>query len=219
MIRQSKKRGRALVLFLMMGMALPVMASCAMDKDTYMNKKRVELVKSEHSRTMAMTDLDDKSLRGLVDHYQHYGEGPIEVYVTYDPESRTNTAMQATNEVARISKALRASGARELDVGVMPVAGQGADSQVLVNYRTVTARPPEGCDAMGGVDGKQTEADFNYKYGCTIETQVARQIARPRDLNGRAGLDAASARRQSNIIEPYKAAEPSEELQGETASE
>src|SRR5690606_24951388 len=99
--------------------------------------------------------------------------------------------------------ALRKNGIANFSTDILPVQGQGDISRTLVSYGTVTARAPEGCEMMGGLDGKATGSGMEYQQGCTIEMILARQIARPADLAGRPGLDAGSGRRAANITDDY----------------
>jgi len=155
----------------------------------------------------------------IADHYNHYGDGPVEVTVLYDPVSKKNTAMNAANAADRIASFLRTKGVRHVHADALPINGQGDLSETMISYDTVTAHAPAGCTTSGGLDGKQTAADENYIYGCNIETMISRQIANPRDLAGRDGLDAGSGRRQANVVEGYKTGAPNDSLEGESASE
>ena len=66
-------------------------------------------------------------------------------------------------------------------------------------------------------------ADHNvaedYRLGCTIETQISRQVARPGDLEGRDTMDNPDGRKTANTVEPYMTGAPNPALTGETASE
>ncbi len=59
----------------------------------------------------------------------------------------------------------------------------------------------------------------DYKLGCSIETYVSRQIARPKDLLGNDNMGNADGRPRVNGVEPYMTGAPNKELSGETASE
>jgi type IV pilus biogenesis protein CpaD/CtpE len=60
--------------------------------------------------------------------------------------------------------------------------------------------------------------DENYRFGCTLDTVVARQV-RPKDLAGRGGDDVMNdGRRNANIVERYRTGEPNKALEGESAS-
>lgn len=193
---------------------LVALSACAMDVDTYMSPERVEVHHQGYEQRMATASLGTSSLRTIADHYESHGEGPVDIAVTYDPDSSSNTAAKATDETLRIASALRRYGVPDVRSRLVPVSGQGRTSETIMNFDIVEARAPAGCATMGGLDGKPTAAHLDYKYGCTIESQLARQIASPKDLLGREGLDTADGRRQSNIVERYKTGAANPELEG-----
>lgn len=213
-----KNRGTNIMLAALVAV---VLSACSMDVDTYsVTKQKVELHSESHSIRVATDSLDRAGLMGLADHYSHYGDGPVEITVLYDPASRINTAMNAANEADRIVSLLKRKGVAQVSADTLPIGGQGDVSETLISYDMVTAHAPTECTTSGGLDGKQTVADEDYIHGCNIETALSRQIANPRDLAGREGLGAAgSGRRQANVVEGYKTGIPNSSLDGETASE
>lgn len=209
-------------LFYAAGLALFLfLGGCSMDVESKVaHDKKIELHRENFSQTLPAGQFDEQALFALGDHYHHHGEGPVDVLVTYDPKSRTNTAMAAAGEAARISALLRKNGVVDVKTDIMPVNGQGESAQATVDYGIISARPPSDCKTMGGLDGVETGGYSDYTPGCAIQTQIARQIARPKDLLGREGLDKADGRRQANVVETYKTGERNEALQiDETSSE
>ncbi|HEY8191261.1 MAG TPA: CpaD family pilus assembly lipoprotein [Alphaproteobacteria bacterium] len=197
-----------------------LLGACSMDVDSFAApEKKVQLRTESKSFTTRTAALDDAALAGIVDNYRHYGAGTADIAVTYDPKSKTNTAMNAANEAARITGYLRRKGVTDIAVDVLPVHDSGSVSDTMISYKSVTAEAPEGCESMGGLDGQPTLANEEYGYGCTIQMQIARQIARPKDLQGREGVSSGDGRRQSVIVETYRSGVRNEALEGETASE
>jgi len=91
----------------------------------------------------------------------------------------------------------------------------------MVSFDTVQAQAPSDCTTMPGLE-KNTTTRFidDYKFGCSVETMVARQIARPSDLEGVSGLDDKDGgRRETNIVESYAAGEPQPDLESIGRSE
>lgn len=213
-----KNKGTRIILIAFVAVAL---SACSMDVDTYaVTKQKVELHSESHSARVTTGSLDRAGLMSLADHYSHYGDGPVEITVLYDPASRINTAMNAANEADRIAAFLKRKGVAQVNADTLPISGQGDVSETLVSYDMFTAHAPSECVTSGGLDGRQTAADEEYIHGCNIETALSRQIANPRDLAGREGLGAAgSGRRQANVVEGYKTGIPNSDLEGETASE
>lgn len=198
--------------------ATSALSACSMDTKSALisPRERVELRQEKTAERLPVKALDDAGLATLADRYRRAGEGPVDVTVTYDPKSKTNTAMAAATEAARIATYLRRkTGGTNVATDILPVHASGDASEALITYGSVSAHAPSDCQAMGGVDGNETHADQDYKYGCTIETLLSQQIANPKDLKGRAGLDAGDGRRQSNILEGgYRSGTPNSALQG-----
>ena len=198
--------------------------ACSMDRPSWSvgSGQRVELMTAHESVRMPTASLNEAALAGVVAQYRSGGVGPAEVTVTYDPKSKTNTAMKAADEAARIAGFLRRRGAiDQVSSDIIPVINSGDRSEALITYDQVTAHAPRDCTSMGGIDGTETHADEEYKYGCAVETQLSRQIANPNDLKGREGLPAGKAdgRRLTNIVEGYRTGTPNKALDGESASE
>jgi type IV pilus biogenesis protein CpaD/CtpE len=186
------------------GCAALALGACSMETDTSLAMKRVRLEYGPTYDAKALSAMTGPALHQLADDYTRTGQGPLELTVSYDPRSATNTAMNAATEAARLAGELHYMGVKDVKTGVLPVNGLGNEAQVLVRYEAVNAAAPEGCEYMGGFDGKQTAADENYGYGCSVEMFLARQIARPGDLAGRGGMDAADGRRQGALTEEYR---------------
>ena len=73
---------------------------------------------------------------------------------------------------------------------------------------------------MEGVNGTEVVVDQEYKLGCTVDTIFARQIARPKDLNGQGGSGTPTeGRSATNIIDAQRSGALNEPLEGQTASE
>jgi pilus biogenesis lipoprotein CpaD len=139
--------------------------------------------------------------------------------VTYDPRSYRNTAMMASQEAARLSDRLRSMGVDQINANILPVNEQGDEARLLVSYNAYTAHAPKGCTSMPGMSDRVIEDNENYKLGCGIETMIAKQVARPKDLLGQENTDTyTEGRSTSNIIEDYRYGAKNEPLDGESAS-
>ncbi len=200
---------------LLAGMVLALTA-CSMEQAGHFSESKIQLVSGNYSQIYETASFDTSTAQAVGDEYRHYGEGAVDLVVTYDPSSGKNTAGRATNAAVRIAKDLRLNGVKDITTGIMPVSGHGAASAVEISFSTVKAQPPAGCTVMPGIEDRETFIAPDYKGGCTIDTLMARQIARPADLKGREGLDAANGRRQTNIVESYRAGVANSDLGGET---
>lgn len=205
---------------LIFSVSLLVLAACSLDAPSQISENRVQV---EHERfveeTPAVT-FDQERVSSMAYHYERHGEGPLQLTVTYDPQSKSATAMQASSQASELVKAFRAAGVYDIDAKILPVKDSGA-SKVMVAYDGYNALAPEDCEMISGYEDRILDLkDDDYQLGCSVDTLLARQIARPKDLKGQPSDGATSdGRRGSNIVNIYRSGEPSAELNGETASE
>lgn len=187
---------------------------------THLSQNKIQVSEEKVFENLAVADLDDGAIAGLAKHYTRYGDGQMDISVTYDPKSSAHTAMWASGEAARITEAFRANGVSYVVANIIPVNGQDADARALISYRSYSAHPPEDCEVMPGLTHHNIDVDEDYKIGCSVNTLISKQIARPKDLRGRSD-DALSSdgRRAGNVLDAYRAGIPNEALDGETASE
>lgn len=200
--------------------AQSISACSELYSETWVSPNRIQVEEKKVTQEIPVGDLDATALAGLADHYDRHGEGPLELTITYDPKSSSNTAMNASNEASRIVQVLRQNGLHNVHPGILPVNAQGEDSKAVISYMSYDALAPKDCTLMEGVEsGADLRADEGYKLGCSVDTLFARQIARPKDLKGQ-GVDSTSeGRRSSNIVDYYRSGQPNEPLEGESASE
>ena len=198
---------------------LPVLSACSLDEPTKLNNNRVQVQKERFAQEVPAAELDDAALAGMARHYSRYGDGALDLTVTYDPSSRNSTAMSATNEASRIVKGLRDYGVKNVQPNILPVNGQGDQQMALITYTSYKALAPKDCDLLPGMAHTNVHVDEDYKLGCTVETVFAKQIARPRDLKGRAyNSPTTDGRRTANTVEVYRTGVPNEPLGGESSS-
>ena len=187
---------------------------------THFTEKRVQIMQDDVFEDVAVESVNDAYIDALARHYARYGDGAVDVSVTYDPHAKSATAMQAQREASRITAMLRESGVPGATVHTLPVNGQGEHMRMLVSYQTYEAMAPEDCDVMPGIAGRNIEPEKGYALGCSLESQYAKQIARPKDLaGGEVVKSSPDGRRASNIVEGYRTGVPNESLEGETATE
>lgn len=185
---------------------------------TEVNQERAEVYRDQVDFEVKTSALGAGHIQNMAKEYWRYGQSPMHVTVTYDPESRANTARNASEQAARIAGALRQQGVKSLDVDTMPVRGLGEESTTLVSYGRLKARAPKGCDATLDMDFVTFEQMDDYKLGCSIESHLAKQVARPKDLLGEDAMDSAEGRYSANNLETYMSGKPNEPLQVETTS-
>lgn len=210
--------------FIILGLAvlvMPVLVSCSSwdNKPTKLTQNRVQVEKEDFSEEVSVSDMSSAKIAAISQHYRRYGDGPVEVTVTYDASSRAFTAMSASEEASRIIKSFRENGIRNVDPAIIPVNGSGDEGKVYVSYGFYTAHAPKDCGVMPGFKDTNVVVDEEYKLGCTVETILAKQISHPKHLKGISKTDpTSSGRRATNIIETYRFGEPNESLDGESSS-
>ena len=219
MLHQQYHNGFRLLLVALMA---PFLMACdsIIHEETKLSQNRIQVQKERVVEEIPVRLLDNNVVAGMATHYERHGDGPLELTVTYDPKSRSNGAMKANNEAARIVKALRRNGVRNVQPGILPVNNPGAESVALITYTSYNALPPKGCDKkMAGFEDGWIEAEEDYRLGCTIDTVFARQIARPKDLKGQGQNDRTTdGRSATNIVDVYRSGAMNEALEAESAS-
>lgn len=181
----------------------------------------VETYKDEMALEVETATLDAGKLEQISRHYWAHGDTPLMMTVTYDPHSKTNTAMKATQEAARLKDLLAKHGAQNVQADIMPVQDSGDVSKTLMTYDTVYARAPSECGEVK-VDRNFTDWEKfgeDYQLGCASESYFAKQIARPKDLHGNDVMDMSDGRLHANTVTFTKSGESYPALKGESASE
>lgn len=188
--------------------------------ETKLSHSKLQVEEEAVFEDMTVDQMDANYVAALSQHYSRQGDGGVDLSVTYDPKSKTNTAMHASNHIARISGEFRKNGISDVNTTILPVKGSGTVSRALVSYSTYAVKAPDDCTMLPGYEDRNVDVDDDYKLGCTRDTLFAKQIADPKDLTGRPDTSTSSdGRRAANIVDRYRTGVPNEELGGESASE
>lgn len=203
--------------------------ACTLDEPTWVNPSRVEVHEEGFTDNFDTSSLDQGTLRAIGANYDRYGNGPMDVAVSYDPKSKTNTEAKAKTELRKIQAELQRNGVSDIRASVTPGENTGEKSSTMVSFPALTARAPRNCGLMPGYTDAQTgtpeDAEGEHKgyaIGCTVESLMAKQIARPGDLLGRPGFETnADALRQERVIwkRGYYSDRSNPPLEGEAASD
>ena len=210
--------------------SVSLISACNLNEPSWTNTQRVEVHEEGFTDTYATSDLNDSMLRAIGVNYYRYGNGPMDVAVSYDPQSGTNNEAQAKQEAKRIQDELSRNGVRNIRVTTTAAEKTGERSSTLISFPALTAKAPESCGMMPGYgsitdlpDTASGPAPSNrYNIGCTVESLMAKQVVRPGDLLGRPGFETnADARRQEAVIwqRGYYGNKSFDPLQGETATD
>ncbi len=194
------------------------LGGCAkIDMPSKMTTQKIALESDNHSQTYKVASLNAVQFDEMGDHFRRYGNSQAEVIVSYDPYSKKNTAMKATDHLHRITAELGKRGVSNIKGSILAADYSGDDPEMIIGYSSVSAQPPEGCGMIPGSDTMRAELDFDYELGCSVQTMVSRQVARPADLAGRSPDSAhGDARRAGVVVEPYRAGRPNPALRTES---
>lgn len=195
-------------------------SACEMYSESAVSDRRLQVREESFSEQIPVQRANSEYVAKVAHDYSQSGSGPIELTITYDPQSKSNTAMRANDEAVRLSQAFRKEGVKNVLTSILPVREQGTESMVVVAYNGYQATAPANCGRMTGFDGPVLEHDPDYKLGCTVETVFARQIANPSDLLGESKAPAYSeGRSAANLVDSQRAGTFNKPLKGEKASD
>ncbi|MCM2344168.1 MAG: CpaD family pilus assembly protein [Alphaproteobacteria bacterium] len=191
------------------------LSACAqIDMPSHVSQQRPQLVTENYSSNYVVADLGPAQFDEMAARFGRHGSGTLEVIVGYDPHSKKNTAMKATDQLHRVLGELSQRGVRNVKGSILALDNSGDQSEMMIGYKSVNAEGPADCEMMPGYDNSQAQTDYDYKLGCTVNTLIARQVAHPEDLGGRAVPVEADGRRTGAMVEPYRSGQPNSALSG-----
>ncbi len=195
------------------------LSACDMYTQGTVNSSRLQVREEMFSDEIPTAQITKSYAVSLAQQYKRAGGGPVGLRVTYDPLSKTSTAMKAGEQAARIAGLLRAEGIRDVAAGIIPVREQGAESLALISFSSYSAEAPPDCATMPGYADTNIDHNPDYRLGCTVETLFARQVAHPQDLTGDNTISPGTdGRRAANIVDVYRRGEPNKPLKGESST-
>ncbi|MCD8497008.1 MAG: CpaD family pilus assembly lipoprotein [Alphaproteobacteria bacterium] len=189
-------------------------AACDQNHPTYLSPNRAQVEMSRYDTEVPVGALDDNFYKALVQEYKSSGGAQLYLTFVYNPSSGGNAAMQASELAGQASKKLRNYGVRDARVDIMPVVDSAHSGKVLISYAKYAAIAPKDCDMMPGLEDTQIELSWDYKYGCSVESRIAKQLARPSDLLGNdSAPDTSSGRRAAVMAYPHEGGVVNEPLE------
>lgn len=186
-------------------LALPLsVGGCgSLSTPSMVNDKPLRLSEETSLRQMPVSHINDNSLYVLSKDYERFGEGAMNLTLLYDPASKTFGKGEAFKEMAAIKEKLSSLGVRGIKADVVETSGM--EPTLMIHYDSVQAMAPEGCRPMPGLeDGLTTREIGDYRFGCSVDTMLAKQIYRPSDLRGEGATDPVDGRRATNNSEYYR---------------
>lgn len=217
-LKNSKNTMRA---FMMCGVSFLSLSlvGCDLYTEGSLNTQQIMVKEEMFHDDVAVADVDDAYIEALANGFYKYGDGMLDIAVTYDPHSKVNTAMEANQNVSDITSSLRKAGIYNVKGSILPVSHQGDVSRMAVSYMSYSAKAPDDCGQISGLSGKGLDYDPEYRFGCSVDTMIAKQVSRPRDLAGRSNTDQfTDGRASANIVDTYRLGAPNKPLDGESAT-
>jgi type IV pilus biogenesis protein CpaD/CtpE len=210
--------------------AVVMLSGCTslVTSDTWVNKSgRAQIAEDQFTDTFETAKVNNGMIHAISNYYDRFGNGTMNVVVSYDPQSKINSLPRAEKSLVAIQNGLARNGIADVKGALSEVRGSGDVSTTLVSFPALTASAPAGCGMMPGYadpsEGIPNDTNIKgpYGYGCTVETLLSKQIARPSDLMGRAGFETnGDGRRAERVLSSrgYYSDKENTQLQGETAS-
>ncbi len=221
---QTNKKHKMMKFYLNTGLVLTslFLVGCK-DRMMYVpstiNENKIQVEETAFVEDVFVHDVDDAYIGAVARHYTKHGGSPMDLLVTYDPRSSKNTAMFATNKASDITAAFRDYGIQDINTEIMPVKSLGDHARLSITYDSYSARAPEGCgEDLPGMNNTILEHNPDYKMGCTSQSLMAKQIAKPKHLLGQGASGTTDGRGASNIIDVYRTGAPNQPLDGQSAT-
>lgn len=185
-----------------------VLGACSPEKpwmmeDTNMNTGPMRIIESRHVVKKPLAEFSDTDIADTARLYNRQGAGPVYIAVAYDDTIGKGIDRDTAARAQVLAEGLARAGVTQKII-VSTVQLEAPIPVAVIAFDTLEATGPAGCDELpsyeraaiaNGSDG------HDYRIGCGVKTIMARQVAYPSDLEGRAGLDGeADAERLTNII-------------------
>ncbi len=193
--------------------ALLSLSACTMTTPSMLNDTPMHLSKTTLMEQVKYSDLNDDVLSALAAHYSKNGMSALDLTMTYNPADTKFDAGEAAHQLRHVKQALAKKNVTNVITQTQSITG-GTPS-LLVSYDMAQIGAPYNCDTMPGLYREKTTRFIeDYKFGCSIDTMMAKQIAHPSDLMGNSDMGIASGRRQASVLDGHLRAEPKEKLEG-----
>lgn len=214
---RSYKNIAAIVLMLA---ALGATSACRTYKEGTLTEKKIQVAEERFVREFAVDGQHYGVLQEISNHYGRYGGAGMHLTLIYNPASSDITAMRATQQAADISDWLRREGGVQLiRSDILPVR-DAVGMKGVISYASYSAKGPDCDSLLSGFEDRDHKTDLDYEMGCTVQTVIARQISRPKDLMGRDFENThTDARGISNQVEGYRSGAQNEVMGGEGTTE
>lgn len=197
------------------------LSACEMTSPSYVSTSPIEIRHDRYSETVPVDTVDQDFVRMIGEHYDRFGQGPVDVTVTYASGKAGGSAQKQANHIVDM---LRRQGIDDVHASTLPVGDDTQINMAMINYNQVTAHAPRGCgphpaSTRDGLVSSEDGKFEDYRFGCGVDTYIAEQIVRPKELLGDATVDGASGERASTRLKDYRQGKDTKDLKAENASE
>lgn len=188
---------------LFLGTALLLGACAPQSTPSMMSTERPRLEAETSMLQIPVANVSQGALHKIAQDYDRFGTDTLHLALGYDPKSKSYGAMKAFEDLADIKAGLKKYGVRSVTAETVQV--DGGEPTLMITYDSLKAAAPPNCRNMPGFDdGLTTREIGDYKFGCSVDTMLAKQIYRPADLMGNGETDAGDGRRAANTVEHYR---------------
>ncbi len=203
------------------------LAACSPEKPWLMEKStlsegQMQLVESRHVVKKPLSQMDPDTVKETARIYAKNGAGPMYVVIAYKDHGKMGDG-EIVQRRAEMETSLQDAGVAARDIVMSTVPLETDVPVALIAFDTLEARGPAECEGMKmpGYD-MNAEADnaYAYKTGCGVKNMIARQIEKPTDLEGRAGLGGRNdGEHLANVVATTRVGTPREFLPSYILSE
>jgi type IV pilus biogenesis protein CpaD/CtpE len=194
---------------------------CEMSSPSRISVAPITVEQGKNAQTFLVGEFDQYNAEQVARHYARYGEGPIDVILLYGADG---SGYRAEQEARRLVRLLHQAKLDDVKVDTLPVHDPLQAGKVMIDYKTLAAKPPADCslhpaEDRAAIHGEDAGLFSDYRFGCGIDSYTAQQVARPRDLLGDDQTDPAHAERVVNRMKDFRAGKDLPKLEGDNASQ
>jgi type IV pilus biogenesis protein CpaD/CtpE len=190
--------------------ALMMLGGCSMNIPSQVRTADIQLEERTAAQSYDVALMTERQVESLVRAYERSGRGEMTATVAYHPGGRED--MKAVQkDMQRVQAILRKKGVSRLNVEYVAQADKDLAGDVVFTYPALIARAPDHCTRLPGYQGAEgLDVAQYYEISCESKDIMSRMVARPEDLLGTDGRNAATARRAGAVVEAYQDGEPND---------
>ncbi len=176
-----------------------------MMESSALSPDKLRLIEGRHVVKKPISMMNETDIAQAAALHNRAGAGPVYVVIAYDDRGKGVDRRVAETQRGIVTS-LQQDGVPARDIVTSSIPLETSEPVALIAFDTLQAAAPAGCTATPSLDGPPLRPeDFDYKVGCGVQDLFARQIANPKDLEGKAGLGGHNdGSRAANIVDAYR---------------